>query len=155
MADTATLGQITGNGFDQDLALSDRYLAFSAELLRLALLAIGALGYLLNTPAFLQASDSAKHDVGVRRMLLAVAILMGLSAASALAHRYIVSDMLACQLRLVRLRTRNLDGDRTKANDEAAARNWRLSAAGPLLVLSTISLLSGAVMFVISLFVMS
>jgi hypothetical protein len=140
--DAETLGQIEHKGFNQDLALGDRYMAFSAELLRLALLALGGIGYLLKSRSF----------SGDNKILLAVAILMGLCTAFALSHRYVTCDLLACQLRLVRLCTRGLNDDQKKVTKEAAARNRRLSLAGPLLVLSASFLAAGAAVFVVALF---
>jgi hypothetical protein len=43
--DHRTLGEIKVEAFEQDVLISDRQQAFSAELLRLALLGIGGVGY--------------------------------------------------------------------------------------------------------------
>lgn len=133
--------QIRVDGFDQDLAVGDRNVAFSAELLRLALLAIGGVGYLLKTPT---ARAPISADPG---LLIATAILMALCGASALAHRYIASDMLASQLKFARLRDHRLESDQAQAEKEWA-REWRLKSAGPLLAICALFFLAGTLVFI-------
>ena len=152
--DGRSLGEIKVEAFDQDVAINDRHQAFSAELLRLALLGVGGVGYITSrclSPAqagqpVLSVSDLAKW------LVLIAAVSFGLAAASALALRYISSDLLAFQLRILRLRIRGNPTDLSSADGEELRRNWRLKATRPMLVLSSVSLGVGAGVFIAFLF---
>jgi hypothetical protein len=50
LGDWRTLGEIKADGFEQDVCINDRHQAFSAELLRLALLGVGVSGTLRHEP---------------------------------------------------------------------------------------------------------
>jgi hypothetical protein len=76
----------------------------------------------------------------------------GLSAASALSLRYLSSDFLAFQLRIVRLRMRGGPGDPTVADTEEVRRNRRLKATRPLLIASSGFQALGACLFIVFLF---
>ena len=149
-----SLGEIKVEAFDQDVAINDRHQSFSAELLRLALLGVGGVGYVASRslsppqagqPA-LSVSESAKW------LVLIAAVSFGLAAASALALRYISSDLLAFQLRILRLRIRGNPTDVIDADKEELRRNWRLKATRPMLVLSSMFLGVGAGVFIAFLF---
>ncbi len=138
---TRVLGQSKIDGFEQDLAVGDRNVSFSAELLRLALLAIAGVGYLLKKPA---SAAAISADPG---LLIWTAMLMGLCVAAALAHRYIAADMLASQLKFARLGDRSLESDQAKMEKEMA-REWRLKSAGPLLAIAALFFLAGTLVFI-------
>ncbi len=84
--------------YDTDFALLDRYQAFSAEILRLSLAGFAAVGLFLN----INAKDAAGgaiakavlYGLGSRIFLVTTLILLALSAAAALAHRYFSSDSM-------------------------------------------------------------
>jgi hypothetical protein len=152
--DRRSLGEIKVDAFDQDVAINDRHQSFSAELLRLALLGVGGVGYVasrsLSPPQagqpVLSVSDIAKW------LVLIAAVSFGLAAACALALRYISSDLLAFQLRILRLRIRGNPSDLSDADKEEVRRNWRLKATRPMLVLSSMFLGVGAGVFIAFLF---
>ncbi|MFL6235525.1 MAG: hypothetical protein ACJ76N_20480 [Thermoanaerobaculia bacterium] len=90
--------------FKADFELTDRYQAFSTELVRLALLGIAGYGFLISEvlvksgggPSNL--SCLADHSISLG---LGV-ILLGLSAALALAHRFFSTGCLARQIKILR-----------------------------------------------------
>lgn len=83
------------NTFEHDLALSDRYQSFSAELLRLALLGIAAIGFLI-TNVLLRTASPSNVPVNPPKPLpsefesyvVVSLICLGVCAACALLHRY-------------------------------------------------------------------
>jgi hypothetical protein len=88
---------------DQDFKLLEHYIAFSAEVLRVSLLAIGAIGALYtikiaDSPAELGAT-TVKCSFGLSLTAFGIAI------ACSLAHRYWATDFMACQVALDRLRS--------------------------------------------------
>src|SRR5215470_817802 len=123
-----SLGQIKVDAFEQDVAVNDRHQLFSAELLRLSLLGVGGIGYIAANTL----SDHGLRGTGLgmpttaKWLVLIAAVTFGLSAASALSLRYISSDLLAYQLRIVRLRLRAVQGDLSVAETEEVRRNRRL-----------------------------
>ncbi len=153
--DRRTLGEIKVEAFDQDVAINDRQQTFSAELLRLALLGIGGVGYVASKALPGNATGEAALHIGMepKWLVLLAAASFGLSSASALGLRYFSSDLIACQLRIVRLRMRGGDHDVRQAEREEARRNRRLKLMRPLLLLSSATLTLGAGVFVAFLFV--
>lgn len=97
--------ELPEDSFKADFELTDRYQAFSAELVRLALLGIAGYGFLIsevlgkgegvgsNSLSRL-ADHSGSLGLGV--------ILLGLSAALALAHRFFSTGCLARQIKILR-----------------------------------------------------
>lgn len=88
-----------------DLAVVDRYQAFSAELLRLSLLGITGYGFLLSQIVF-KGNESTLffHSLSDYRWLLGIGVfVLGLSSAFALGHRYFSTDCITHYVRLLRL----------------------------------------------------
>src|SRR5215469_15226993 len=111
-----TLGEIKVEAFEQDVLINDRQQAFSAELLRLALLGIGGVGYVASRVLPGSAAESAvRMGFAAKWLVLLAAVGFGLSSASALGLRYFSSDIIASQLRIVRLRMRGGAADRRHA----------------------------------------
>lgn len=112
--------------YKPDLAITDRYQNFSTELLRASLLGIGVFGFLLKEvilnkehyASYLQTFlDNKEWFVGG---LGALAV----SAAFALAHRYVSSDCIAYQIRYLRLKTvRDHAAKEDPASEAARKRN--------------------------------
>ena len=141
-----SLGEIKCEAFDQDVVVNDRQQAFSAELLRLALLGVGGVGYLAarsitETGA---AAGTIHMNPVTKSLVLISAVCFGLCAASALALRYVAADLLALQLRVVRLRLRAASNDPGIADAEEQRRNRRLKVTRPLLVAASLLLVLGA-----------
>src|SRR5262245_7645333 len=153
--DGRTLGEIKIEAFDQDLAINDRQQAFSAELLRLALLGIGGVGYVTSRalPGSTAGEAALRIGFGAKWLVLLAAVSFGLSSASALGLRYFSSDLIASQLRIVRLRIRGSADDVRKAKREEARRNRRLKWMRPLLLFSSAALALGSGVFIAFLFV--
>jgi hypothetical protein len=153
--DRRTLGEIKVEAFDQDLQINDRQQSFSAEILRLALLGIGGVGYVASKAL----PSSPAGDLGLRVgaeakwLVLLAAVSFGLSSAFALGLRYFSSDVIASQLRIVRLRMRGIASDAGQAEREEVRRNRRLKLMRPLLVVSSATLTLGAGVFIAFLFV--
>lgn len=103
---------------EKDFVVLDKYQAFSAELLRLSLLAIGGIGFLIANVFKLGDANGAFADflqkANNKISLVGSLILFGLTAAFALLHRYYSSDSIACQLHYYRMITRGLESDFTQ-----------------------------------------
>src|SRR5580693_2024949 len=91
LRDRRTLGEIKADGFEQDVLINDRNQAFSAEILRLALLGVGGVGYVASRVLSAGSSTEAalRMDVAAKWLVLIAAVSFGLSAASALCLRYL------------------------------------------------------------------
>ena len=150
-----TLGEIKADGFEQDVCINDRHQAFSAELLRLALLGVGGVGFVASRALAAGSSGESalRMNAAAKWLVLIAAASFGFSAASALCLRYLASDSIAFQLRIVRLRIRGTADDGTEAEREEARRNRRLKVMRPMLVFSSGTLGLGAGVFIAFLFV--
>ena len=90
-----------------DLAVLDRYQSFSSELLRLSLLGIAGYGFLITNVVF-KVTTSAGQFVfftpfsQARFVLAGGAITLGVSATTALAHRYFSTDCITHYVRRLR-----------------------------------------------------
>jgi hypothetical protein len=90
--------------YTPDVSVLDRYVAFSAELVRLALAGIGAYAFLLTQATARDGRASTMLVVLSRhRELVAVGIcFLAVGAACAVGHRYFATDALTHVLRLQR-----------------------------------------------------
>lgn len=114
--ESAGLIQIPEQRFEHDLSIGDRFQNFSGELLRLALLGIGAVGFLLLNFLF-SGSDKMPETLGIAKKILAnsdfhfyvyaTLFLFGFSAGFALLHRYFTADATAYHLKYLRLREKS------------------------------------------------
>jgi hypothetical protein len=103
------------NSIQHDFGLADRYQAFSAELLRLSLLAIAGIGFLLAN-VFIKDKESPSYqaflsDPNIRLYLSRSLWCLGISSGAALLHRYVSTDSLASQLRYARIHARKKSSD--------------------------------------------
>jgi len=127
------LVRIEPGTLDWDEALAKSYQAFSAEILRLALLGIGGIGVVvghvpMHAPVFPRCA----------------VVFFGLSGASALAHRYVAVDCVAFHVEYVRRTVRRAPGDGERAITQMRGRNSRLAVARHLLTVAAVSLGLGA-----------
>lgn len=114
-----TLGQVPvdKDAFELDVIINQGYNAYSAELLRLALLVITGLSalwlkvYLPDAPSKcgVLAASAARLPATEWSFILAF-VSAALSAGAALVHRYTSVDGLACHLEELRRRVRNRPG---------------------------------------------
>jgi hypothetical protein len=137
------LPDIPTEGLKHDWELLDRYQAFSAELVRMSLAGIAAVGFLVTA---LAGKDSLLKISGVpltsRFSIAASLIALGLSAGAALAHRFVSSDSMAYHISILRMRLwERADADIAA---EKTARDWRLKLSGTLLFVAGLFLSIGA-----------
>lgn len=90
--------------YKADAELLGQYQSYSAELLRLSLLGIAAIGFLLKDVAL---GDKTKADflgqvVGNAWLVIGAAVALLLSAGAALAHRIASAEAFACMLLFLR-----------------------------------------------------
>lgn len=121
----APLGHYTipDGTIEHDLAVQERYQAFSAELLRISLLGLSVVGFAISKVVF---PDDAGRTLSLDRavMLLVVVALFGfgVSAAAALIHRYASVDSVSWHLQSLRRGLRNADGDQRVTEGERRMR---------------------------------
>jgi hypothetical protein len=124
--------------YKPDFELADKYISFSAELLRLSLLAITGIG------ALIMYSLKEKPDVQLtlcdKYWLFATLLLFALASGGALAHRFWASDSLAYHIAYLR----------TKAPKEKAGRKFCLKLSGNLLIATEILFGIAIIAFVIT-----
>lgn len=147
------LVSLPDNTVDRDFTVSDGYQAFSAELLRLALLGVGAIAFLLvqldpgtnDTPSLIRQNLAA-----LKPWLYVALACLGVCSATALGHRYCSNDGLACHVKYLRLRQRGQGEDDAQVQTERYWRKvlWRtgtwLLAIAALTLAAGIVALSGA-----------
>jgi hypothetical protein len=142
------------NTFSNDLQVSDRYQAFSAEMLRLALLGIAGIGFLVVN--ILLRDSTKSHDLiaGANRSFMAFMsaslVCLGLSAAFSLGHRYLSTDSLACHLRSLRLERRDGQGDREHVTAERKKRKKLFWYYARILFMAASLLWLGAIFLALS-----
>jgi hypothetical protein len=119
--------------YEADVCLLDRYQNFSAELLRLALVGLGAIGFMMHEMA-----DQFLRSSGARAGAIVALVSLGLAAGGALGHRYVSTDGVYYHLRALR-RSDN------PASVEASrlSRNRAYDRSARLLALSATCLLLG------------
>lgn len=147
-----TSGSISEDRYRHDLALHDRFQGFGAELLRIALLGLGAFGFILVT-------ETEKQTIATRivgeclplKILVALSpVCFGLSAAFSLMHRFQASDGMFHHFRaikLIDLQGADLAG---KIASEEAARNAKFKSAEANLLRSGWTLGLGAALLAAS-----
>jgi hypothetical protein len=108
--------------YKADLEVTDRYQNFSMELLRVSLLGIGVFGFLLKE-VILNDKDNYMHPFVSSRWWFVLGLLaLAVSAAFALAHRYVSSDCIACQIRYLRQKHARDEALKHKAASEVARK---------------------------------
>jgi len=124
--------KIPDNTYEHDMAVSNKYQNFSAEVLRLSLLGIAAIGFLLTNTIFKGSSGSSQADqsdptgilisAGFRYSVALSLICLGVSAGCALLHSFASADTIAWHLRVIRRELRKAEGDDEKAEIEREKR---------------------------------
>jgi hypothetical protein len=122
--------------FEHDLGLLDRYQAFSAEILRLAMLGVTAIGaiFLSVYGADVPRTKLLHLLVDADNQILLALGGFGISAVAALAHRYFSTDSLAYHLKLLRLAERGgavdqVYEEKKGRRNQFGASRWVLGAA--------------------------
>lgn len=157
--------QIDEDLYKADFEITDRYQAFSTELLRLSLAGIAVFGFIYDRiltrlttnqsviPGFL----SIKSLFGLSILLFAISTIF------AIAHRFLSSDSMAYQISYLRLGKRieelnqeqlsveELSLEKLRLIQEKKAWHWRLKLCGMLLIISALSLGTAAIVLAIPL----
>ena len=146
--------------YKSDMDVTEKYQAFSSEILRIALIGIAAIGFFYDKlGAHFLFNKIILISLTVKDMLIASLILLAISSSFSLAHRYYSSDSLAYILSSLRYAkaadNELLDLDRkahffTKAEIERKMRNRLFKRCKYYLAISTISLALGGFFLVIS-----
>ena len=137
--------EVSDKTYPNDVIISDRYQKFSAELLRLSLLGIAGIGFLVVNILLKDESGQIVKDNSFMGFLSASLVFLGLSAASALLHRWLSTDSLAEHLMLIRLEKRKAEGDVERINKARAKRKRQFKLSGLTLLFSSLFLWLGAV----------
>ena len=146
--------------YKPDLAVSEKYQAFSSELLRISLIGIAAIGFFyekLNTQLLFE--KQLLFSITVKEMLHLSLSLLAISSAFALSHRYFSSDCIAYMISTLRYTNaaNNESSDTERKNHflnnskkERKKRNRLLKLCKFLLAISGIAMALGAIGLVIS-----
>ena len=129
-----------------DLELLDRYQAYSAELLRLSLLGIAGYGFLIKEVLL---TDKAGKSLCQARLiesgwLLIGVVMLGASAATALAHRNFSTDACACIIAFLRMTNSKPPASPVLIDRERQTIHSELKWSGRFLVASAWFLALGA-----------
>src|SRR5690242_15344849 len=90
--------------YKPDLEISDRFQSYSAELLRVSLAGVAAVGFFYDKlNQFLNFTQQFWGNFTVKGMLILSLISLATSSALALVHRYLSSDSMAYHLTFIRL----------------------------------------------------
>lgn len=139
---------------EHDLTLLERFQEFSAELLRVALIGISAIGFVV---ARLVLPEKDARPIVIppipKWLLISSLIALGASAAAALAHRFYAADSMSWHLQAMRRYERNSGSDAEKANSEFRARHQQYKLSGKAIACSAIALGVGAILLVAAIIV--
>lgn len=132
---------IDENKYKSDFQISESYIKFSSELLRISLLAMGGFGTLV-LYQFKQGDQDLKYLHEPTLFLISM-ILFGICAAMTLAHRFFATDSMSWYISWLRA---NVSGDAVKAKKERKGLYKSLRLSKYALILAEI-LFGGAVIF--------
>lgn len=138
---------------EYDLTLLERYQEFSAELLRVALIGITAIGIAVSQILFPDsgARSSVHLDRSARALLLGALVMLAVSAAAALAHRYFAVDSMSWHLQAMRRALRNEGSDAQTSAREAEKRFSQFVRSRRAIATSATALALGAALLVAAL----
>lgn len=148
-----SLGQVKldESTIEHDFTMLDKFQGFSAELLRISLLGIGAIGLGASEILFPSApNDSYSLHFSVKLMLLISLISFCVSAASALLHRYTSADGMSWHIQAMRRYASNVPEEIDKAKKEALERHKQYKLSQRAIRTSSFSLLLGTIFLAIS-----
>jgi hypothetical protein len=144
------------SSFKDDLAVLDRYQAFSAEVLRIALLGLSGLGAVIFKLFFDEKVQTSQfQSPWVRLGIMFSAIAFGVAATAALLHRYCSSDSMTCHLEMLRLERVKADqaapdeGLFHKITRERESRNRMLKISAWSTLIGSFSVAIGGLAFVV------
>lgn len=150
----APLGSISlnDNALQSDWKACDGYIAYSAELLRISLLAISGLAVLC----------LKVHEKGTNNEIIPVSIFrtsfvaLAIAAGLSLIHRYLANDAMAFHIEALRRRKRNrptqmenkkkIESDAVLAKRQEVFRNWLFRASNWALIGAAVCLILGVLL---------
>lgn len=148
MSSQKSLGLVTvpERTMELDLTLLERFQEFSAELLRLSLLGISALGFIVSKVLFPgdEKSSALSALTGAKGPLSFALFFFGLCAAAALVHRYYATDSMSWHLQAMRRYQRGNELDAKAADAETRVRFRRFKVARYSIMVAATSLGLGA-----------
>jgi hypothetical protein len=148
--------KLTQDDFKADFEITDKYQAFSSELLRLSLLGIAGYGFLLSNIALKDAAPSEFfRELSNHAWLLGAGVsCLGLAAGAALAHRFYSTACLLYQVSILRLLKRpenqgwseeELRDNQERLAEERRSQERVLNRARALLIASAVLLSLGII----------
>lgn len=131
--------------YEAEVALLDRYQGFSAEIVRIALLGIAALGFFLEKLVSKAPSITEPSGVLIRCSLAGGAALFAAAACAGLLHRYYSADGIYYHVRAVRdfLIAERIQTDSVRRAGIKAGRRYHRS--GQWLLAAEVFLAAGGV----------
>ena len=134
---------------EHDFALLARFQEFSAELLRVALIGISAIGYAVSRIFFPETKAAGVPiDPVVKGLVIAALVSLAVSAAAALVHRYYAADSMSWHLQAMRRYERHSGTDVERADSEFRARHRRFRISSGAIASSACALGVGAALLV-------
>jgi len=142
--------------FEHDLAVLAKFQEFSAELLRIALIGISAIGFVASKSIFPDDKGQVTNHIpsSAKFFLTASLILLGLSVACSLVHRYSSTDSMSWHLQAMRRFNRNESEDHDRASQESGKRYRQFKMSKTSLAVSAFSLGLAAICLAISAWIM-
>ena len=132
---------------EHDLTLLERFQEFSAELLRVALIGISAIGFVVARMVLPEKDVDPLIIPPLPKWLLIGALLaLGFSAAAALAHRFYAVDRMSWHLQAMRRYERNSGTDTKTANEEFKTRHQKFKNASRAIAWSATALAVGTIL---------
>jgi hypothetical protein len=136
---------------EHDLAMLERFQDFSAELLRLALLGISAIGFGASKLLFPDQNGADQIVLENVKVFLAVSLIgFCIAVASSLFHRYASADSMSWHIQAMRRYIRGNIDDVQKADSEAVQRYRRFIMSKIAIASASISLGIGALSLAIA-----
>jgi hypothetical protein len=128
---------------EHDFTMLERYQGFSAELLRLALLGISAIGFGVSKVVFPDKSGLSIPE-GTKIFLALALLAFCVAAASSLLHRYASADSMSWHLQAMRRYAKGDAGEIARADAEARQRFKKFKMSKAALAAASLSLGIGA-----------
>jgi hypothetical protein len=136
---------------EHDFTMLERYQEFSAELLRVSLIAISAIGYAFSKVLFSDTSEkTATLNYGTKCLVILALAFLCFSSGTALLHRYAAVDSMSWHLQALRRSIRNQGEDSVCTGKEFHRRLVRFHISRWAIALSALSLAIGVILVVLA-----
>jgi hypothetical protein len=135
---------VPGSTIEHDFDILTRYQEFTAEILRLSLLGISAIGYLALQYPFPEKGSPTTIPEDIKTPVMLALFAFAVASIASLLHRYVSVDSLSWHLQSLRKELCCQDGDAISADDDRKKRNfgflisrWSVIAAAGSLAVGT------------------